>query len=488
MCKKYLLFPALLAFVIPLNAQIKIAADRLEKHVTILAADSLLGRGFGTQQGLSAAHYIAGQFKEAGIDPLNGSYFHPFNYRTGILNIAGVNVAGIIPGNDPVLRDEYIVLGAHYDHLGWEVSAGDTVIFNGADDNASGTASIIEIGRNLARQRKLLGRSVIIVAFDGEESGLIGSNRFLKDSIVDPRKIRLMFSLDMVGMYGAHGGVDLTGVKLLTDYEALIDTLAVTYGVTVTKANRSIGQRTDTAPFGKLRIPAIHVFTGEESPYHKPQDEADLLDYEGMAKLNGYLSDATIQLSSAAQISSKQGFPEGGSPLAGTRVFQPGIRIGLGSSHYDYREQYYEGKPVFSGEAGVMATIRPTRMIAFQPEVLYETKGSQFTGGNFRTHSITTPLNLLFISPANEYMQTYFLFGAYYSYHFKGSQGDTPLDFQDEYAPHEFGINYGFGFQVMNVQLGICIRKGLSSLLQDPDPAGGSILHEGVTFSLGYLF
>ncbi len=117
----------------------------------------------------------------AGIEPLNGKYLHPFNHREGILNIPGNNVVGVVRGNNPDLKDEYIVLGAHYDHLGWKISGGDTVVYNGADDNASGSASLIEIGRNLAQRKGELGRSVILVAFDGEESGLIGSNHFLND-------------------------------------------------------------------------------------------------------------------------------------------------------------------------------------------------------------------------------------------------------------------------------------------------------------------
>ena len=111
-------------------AQFSTAPEAMEKHVRILASDSLLGRGFGTSQGLQAANYIAGEFKKAGIEPLDGHYLHPFIARKGILNIPGNNVVGVVRGNDPELRDEYIVLGAHYDHLGWTVSKGDTIVFN----------------------------------------------------------------------------------------------------------------------------------------------------------------------------------------------------------------------------------------------------------------------------------------------------------------------------------------------------------------------
>jgi len=395
-------------------------------------------------------------------------------------------VARVIPGNDPDLKDEYIILGAHFDHLGWKISNGDTVVYNGADDNASGTASIIEIGRNLVTQKESLGRSIIIVAFDGEESGLIGSNHFLKDFIVPPEKIKLMFSLDMVGMYEAHGGLDMAGVKRLTNHEQVIVDLAKKYNISIKKANRSIEQRTDTAPFGNVGIPAIHAFTGTESPYHKPEDEAGKLDFEGMALVANYISAVVHQLSSAENLSKMQGPQEGQTDLSGTKIFRPGIRLGLGSSRHIYRAEFYEGKSVLSGEGGVFAFIRATNYLAIQPEVLYETKGSQHLEGTFRTHSITTPLNLLITTPDNIMGQFYFLVGGYYSYHFGGKVSDTNLDFQNEYNNQEFGLNFGFGFQVLNVQMGLCFRKGLTSLWRDSD--AGSVTHEGISFSMGYFF
>ena len=122
MLKKTILLTIVTAMALQLSGQFNSEASTLKKHVNILASDSLLGRGFGTPQGYLAAQYIASQFKAAGIDPLNGAYLHPFNHREGILNIPGNNVVGIIPGNNPELKDEYIVLGAHFDHLGWKIT------------------------------------------------------------------------------------------------------------------------------------------------------------------------------------------------------------------------------------------------------------------------------------------------------------------------------------------------------------------------------
>ncbi|MCK5135724.1 MAG: M28 family peptidase [Bacteroidales bacterium] len=486
MLKNSTLLTALIALSIPLTAQFSTTAEQLENHVYTLASDSLLGRGFGTEQGVTARNYIAQQFREAGIEPLNGDYFHLFNHRDGILNIPGANVVGIIRGNDPNLRDEYIILGAHYDHLGWKISSGDTVVYNGADDNASGTASIIEIGRNLVKKQESLGRSVIIVAFDGEESGLIGSTHFVEDSIVPPHKIKLMFSLDMVGMYEAHQGLELVGVELLNDYERIIGELAGEYNITIKKTNRRIEQRTDTAPFGKIGIPAIHTYTGLESPYHKPEDVPEDLDYDGMALVANYISATTLQLSSTEKLSDMTGPLEGQIAASGPKVFRIGLRLNIGSSHHKYQEEFYQGKSIFAAEAGVFASIRAASFLTIQPEVLYETKGSKHMDGTFRTHSVTTPLSLLITTPDNAVFRTYLQLGGYYSYHFGGKLGDDKIDFQDAFNVHEFGITYGFGFEIMNVQWGVYMQKGLSELLQDP--ARTAMTHKNVYFMLGFIF
>lgn len=469
-------------------AQFSTSAQNLEKHVYTLASDSLLGRGFGTEQGQKAARYIAAQFEKAGIEPLGGNYFHPFNYRTGILNIGGTNVAGIIPGSDPGLKDEYIILGAHFDHLGWKFKGGDTVVYNGADDNASGTASIIEIGRNLASTQELLGRSIVFVAFDGEESGLVGSKHFLRSGVIPADKMKLMFSLDMVGMYEAHGGLDMVGVKLLNESEMLTGELASAHGITIRKANAYVEQRTDTAPFGAAGIPALAPNTGSESPYHKPEDDAPALDYDGMALIANYISALTMELSTKDQISDKKAPQEEQAISAGRKPFRVGLKTNLGSGKHDYKEEFYQGKAIFNAAGGVMANLRVSRLISLQPEVLYETKGSRALDGTFRSHSITTPLNIQISNPddGNGMVRTFFHIGGYYSYHFGGKIGDVNIDFQNQYTEHEYGLSYGFGVEIMRVQWGLYIQKGLSSLLQDSN--AGGVMNENVYFTLGFFF
>lgn len=486
MFRRILFLAVIISLVAPLSAQFTSTPEQLKEHVYILASDSLLGRGFGTPQGLKAAHYIAAEFEEAGIEALDGHYLHPFMHRSGILNIPGNNVIGVVWGSDPELKDEYIVLGAHYDHLGWKMVDGDTVVYNGADDNATGSSSIIEIGRNLVERKGELGRSIILVAFDGEESGLIGSNHFLSDSMVPPHQVKLMFSLDMVGMVEAHNGLDMKGAELLVACDYLVGELAEKYDLPITKTGKKIEQRTDTAPFGELGIPAIAPNTGTESPYHKPEDTAEKLDYDGMAQVANYLSDVTLYLSAQEILSDMTGVKDGEEPGSKAKIFRAGLRLNVGSSLHNYKDQFYKGKSIFATSAGVMASIRLTGNLSLQPEVLYETKGSEHSTGVFRTQSLTTPVNLLLMTSDNEYVRSYFEFGGYYSYHFGGSIAGSPIDFDNEFNNQEYGLTFGAGFEVMKmVQVGIYVQRGISDLNQ---VAGDRINHENIYFKLGFLF
>lgn len=486
MHRRILILAAIISLAAPLSAQFTSTPEQLKEHVYILASDSLLGRGFGTPQGLKAAHYIAAEFEQAGIEALDGHYLHPFMHRSGILNIPGNNVIGVVWGSDPELKNEYIVLGAHYDHLGWKLVDGDTIVYNGADDNATGSSSIIEIGRNLVERKGELGRSIILVAFDGEESGLIGSNHFLSDSMVPPHQVKLMFSLDMVGMVEAHNGLDMKGAELLMACDYLVGELAEKYDLPITKTGKKIEQRTDTAPFGKMGIPAIAPNTGTESPYHKPEDTAEKLDYEGMAQVANYLSDVTLYLSAQEILSDMTGLEEGEEPGSKSKIFRAGLRLNVGSSLHNYKDQYYKGKSIFATSAGVMASIRLTGNLSLQPEVLYETKGSEHSTGVFRTHSLTTPVNLLLMTSENEYVRSYFEIGGYYSYHFGGSIAGTPIDFENDFNNQEYGLTFGAGFEVMKMaQVGIYFQRGISDLNQ---VAGNRISHENIYFKLGFLF
>lgn len=463
--------------------------ELVTKHVYTLADDALLGRGFGSESGAEAAEYIKGEFIEAGIEPLNGSYYHDFVHRSGILNINGRNVVGLITGSDPDLKDEYIVIGAHYDHLGWEFEDGDTVVYNGADDNATGVSAVIELGRYFAAHQSDLKRSVVLIAFDGEESGLIGSKRFVKDTVISHDAMKAMFSIDMIGMYEKHGGMELGGIELLSNYDVFMDRGTAASLVIIKSTDAVLQNRTDTAPFGKVGIPASYVNTGiRESEYHKPTDDADIIDYDGMVLIIDFMTEMVMGMSQAEELNPSNvmaGITESG----GMKRLQVGIKVNTGSTYFDYPDSYYQSKTIFAVSTGLFLELRLAQWLTLQPEVLYETKGGQQAGGALRTHAVTTPVSLLFTSPdaQNNGVRGYFQAGGYYSYAFAGSMGGTALDFNTLYNNQTYGLILGGGMQIFNVRIGYTARHSFVDFLQTPGPDGNTRL-KGSYFTIGWAF
>lgn len=274
--------------------------ERLRNHLYFLASDSLQGRLAGSEGAALARAYILKQYKEIGLQPYKETFIHtsnpPKSMRAMVLKSDTIsNIVAVIPGNDPILKNEYIVLGAHYDHVG--VTGGQ--IYNGADDNASGSSALIEIARQLYAHRGELKRTIIIAAFDAEEEGLFGSNALVNMMCEngDIQKVKLMMSIDMVGWLKANEALELLGVASLKDARKTIMQLAETQGINVKTVSyeESIFTATDTEPFAKIgQVPTLAVTTGLKSPYHKPEDDADLIDYEGLDKVCEYLSSLTL--------------------------------------------------------------------------------------------------------------------------------------------------------------------------------------------------
>lgn len=461
-----------------------ITANNLEKHVYTLADDNMEGRGFGSEAGNRAAEYIKNQLIAAGVSPLSDTgYYHHFSHRVSVLNINGKNVVGLIKGNNPELNDEFIVIGAHYDHIGYQIDNDEKIVYNGADDNATGVGAMIEIAKALVMNKQKLGRSVVVVAFDGEESGLIGSKHFVEDELIPPHKIKCMFSLDMLGMYEKAQMLEMKGAGTLSKSEKLLNEIALKQGITVSKMSNNVVSRTDTRYFGAKGIPAIHATTGTLSPYHKPEDDPNLIDYRGMEQISEYLYQVIVELSNKDQLNSEI------KPIAETEkalpLFDWGVRINLGSSQHNYPDNFFTGKALFAADAGLFGQINMHKNFTLQPELVYQTMGSKSFMGNIRTHSVSVPVNLLLSSiPDENYGNRLFVIvGGYYSYTFYGKQGNTEMDIETVFDPNEYGINYGIGFGNKYMQMSVYMKNGLSNLYQNNNT--GNILNRGTYFSVG---
>jgi hypothetical protein len=197
------------------------------------------------------------------------------------------NVVGVLPGRDPQLAHEAIVIGAHYDHVGIggrfsTVPERTGEIHNGADDNASGTAAIIEIARTAVQSRERFARSLVFIAFAGEERGLLGSAHYVRNPSIPIDRTIAMLNLDMVGR--ARGSVDVSGITadwLEEDFQAAV---AATRDLRIRRGGPGAG-RSDDSSFIDGKVPAINFFTGFHDDYHRPTDDWEKVDVVGTAQV-----------------------------------------------------------------------------------------------------------------------------------------------------------------------------------------------------------
>lgn len=483
-------FNLLLVIVVVLSPALSAQSDlslRLKNHVAILASDSMEGRGMGTQGRIRTMNYIAGQFKESGLKPYyQGSFFQPFDLRIQLVNVQGNNVVGYVEGSHPELKNEFIVVGAHYDHLGYVTKNGEKIIYPGADDNASGTATVMELARIFAADPTIAGRSIIFIAFDAEESGLLGAAKFLEENAVfDRSKLKLMFSLDMVGMYEASGKVDMRGSGSLEKGAEVVKRIAAGSGIKLGSTAPDISQYTDTGPFGDAGIPAIHVFTGMKSPYHKPEDTHEKLDYEGMALVTGFLQDLIAELSFLPELVPSMNLLTVEKP--GAFRFNWGVTVNFGSARHRYPDEFYKAKGVLGVGAGLFFQGHLGKKITLQPEVLYDYDGSQTSGDSFRRHTLLIPVNVQFnlLTESSGPVRAYPFAGGYFRYTFLGVNDYDGLNFEDMYYDKEWGINYGIGMEVMRFSAAVTLRRGLTNVSKMEDDNFHS---SGAYFTIGYRF
>ena len=195
------------------------------------------------------------------------------------------NVVALLPGADPKLKSEYIVVGAHYDHIGFGYfgtrdSSTEGHVHNGADDNASGTALMLNLAARLARLPQRPARSIAFVAFTGEELGLYGSGHFVNPPPFPLASVKTMINLDMVGRL-RDNRVTVGAGDLAKELREMVGRSARDLQVEMAPG----GGRSDHASFQRKQIPALHIFTGTHADYHRPSDDWEKLNIEGIAKV-----------------------------------------------------------------------------------------------------------------------------------------------------------------------------------------------------------
>ena len=471
------IFIFLFVFSIIFSANAQTLKERLERHEYVLASDSLQGRKAGTEFAKKACDYIVKQWKEIGVEPyFDNSFLQPFNSKKF------QNVVGKIRGNDSVLKDEYIVVGAHYDHLG--VINGK--IYNGADDNASGVSTLIELARELKRNQSNLKRSVILIAFDAEEVGLLGSTYFTKYPQMPIKNIKLMISIDMVGWYKTSGKVIYEGGGTIKDGEKMILLSKLVpngLNVEIKKFEESAFTATDTEPFATKGIPTLAVSTGLKSPYHKPEDEAHLIDYDGMALVTEHLGNLVQFISSDVNYESSGRVAKKHRPQ---QRLMFGLSANIGSSFHHYTDGALEGKNATSYGAGLMSQVN-FGYFAIRPEVFYDRICAKFPDGTIATDNLTVPLSLV-----AQYLQSGAGFdafiGGYYSYRFDGKQGKEKIDFTNTFYRNEGGLSCGFGVRMGLLKFTFTNRTALTNFTRQPNADNAHIRNRTNYFTLTYIF
>lgn len=281
--------------------------NKIKEDVSFLAGDKLEGRETGTKGEQEAATYIAKRFKEIGVEPkgikgfLQVFTFKPktdphqeVKYSTTSTDstITGTNVLGYIDNK----ANKTIVIGAHYDHLGFGAEGSlykgeEKAIHNGADDNASGVSVMLNLASKLKQTNT--SNNYLFIAFSGEEMGLLGSNYFVKNATIPLDSINYMLNMDMVGRLKADSTLAVYGVGTSPVFKQVISDNNDKFKII--EKESGVGP-SDHTSFYLNDIPVLHFFTGQHEDYHRPSDDSELLNYEGMEAISTYIFDIITDL------------------------------------------------------------------------------------------------------------------------------------------------------------------------------------------------
>lgn len=312
----------------PMQATLeRISADSMRGHLSFLASDLLEGRATPSRGLDLAAEYIAAQFRVIGLEPgVKDSYFQTADWnvlkkdlprrRGAPAPVADTepqspvivrNVIGVLPGSDPVLKDSYILVTAHYDHVGMKANAEGDKIFNGANDDASGTVSVIELAKAFAGMKVRPKRSIVFMTFFGEESGLVGSRYYGKNPIFPIEKTVAGINIEQVGRTDDSEGPQVASVAVtgfdFSEVGTIIKQAGDKTGIKVWKHAKNSDDyfgRSDNQAIADQGVPAHTISVAYAFPdYHGLGDEAHKIDYDNMAKVNRAVAVAIEQIANS---------------------------------------------------------------------------------------------------------------------------------------------------------------------------------------------
>ncbi|MCX7548789.1 M28 family peptidase [Xanthomarina sp. F1114] len=328
-------YSIIIIFLLLLNSckkETSIPEISIQEDVAFLADDALEGRQTGTVGEQKAAKYIAKRFEDLGLQAKGtDGYFQTFTFKPktdphqevnytvkdGDSTITGTNVVAYLDNK----VENTIIIGAHYDHLGYGAEGslykGEKSIHNGADDNASGVAVLLNLAKNLINTNT--NNNYLFITFSGEEMGLLGSNYFVKNPTIDLKTVNYMINMDMVGRLKEDKTLAVYGVGTSPRWKQTLS--ATNPGLKLIEKESGVGP-SDHTSFYNADIPVLHFFTGQHEDYHKPTDDFDKLNFEGMTTISNYIFDVITELDK----SGKQAFRKTKNESDET----PRFKVGLG--------------------------------------------------------------------------------------------------------------------------------------------------------------
>lgn len=281
------------------KARLSITAKQLQTHVEILADDTFEGREAGSRGGQAAAVYLVKQFQKIGATggAEEGKFYQPFAENSR-------NILALVPGTDPKLKDEVIVVGAHYDHVGYgkrNNSYGPLgYIHNGADDNASGVAGLLELAEALKQLPGGPKRTVLIALWDGEEQGMHGSKHWVKHPTVPLKQVKFMINVDMIGRLRKNQ-LEIIGSRTSSGLRKWLSERNSEAKLTFNFL-WALKADSDHHTFFKQQIPVLMLHTGLHDNYHRPSDDADKINDAGLEQISRFLFTLTMDLANRKQV------------------------------------------------------------------------------------------------------------------------------------------------------------------------------------------
>ena len=291
--------------------------NKIQEDVMYLSDDKLEGRKAGTEGEKLAAKYISERFKLLNLSNKGTQNYYQDFYFNNNSNpheeikfdnkedknkIHARNVVGFLDNGG----DKTVVIGAHYDHLGYGEESSlyfgdELLIHNGADDNASGTSLLLDLANKLAM--KDLQSNYLFIAFSGEEMGLLGSNYFIKNSTVKKEEINYMINMDMVGRLNDENKLSVSGIGSAKILKQIVNSNNVEFDlIEFSSSSTSSFGSSDHASFYYENIPVLNFFTGQHEDYHKPSDDFDKINYDGIEKISNYIEDIIEELDSMEKL------------------------------------------------------------------------------------------------------------------------------------------------------------------------------------------